>query len=145
MLNLIYFGCNIYTFSFFYTQKRKVIRLLKSDAKKLVSVCCSYSSETIKYSLFLTVTTCFYLYNALCNFITQKNDEDVRSLADVHNLLLQHIDFNENILPETLPRFFFWPPQLICLDPVQLELIRNLVKDKRPCKFLEIYLNIYLT
>lgn len=72
--------------------KRQVLRLLKSDAKKL----------------------------------QQKNDENVRSL------LLQHIDYNESVLSSALPKFFFTPPKLVCLDHEQLEAIRALVKGKRP-------------
>lgn len=60
----------------------------------------------------------------------QKNDENVRSL------LLQHIDYNESVLSSALPKFFFTPPKLVCLDHEQLEAIRALVKGKRPCKCL---------
>ena len=63
----------------------------------------------------------------------QKNDDD-----NVLAHLLQHIDFNVNILPDVFPKCFFSPPQLFCLDSHTIERIKNLVKDKRPCKTISL-------
>lgn len=73
----------------------QVIRLLKSDAKKL------------------------------------------RNANDVLTHLLQHIDFNRNVLPDVIGEHLFSSPQLVYLDSQQLDTIKSFVQDKRPSFRLE--------
>ncbi|KAH9425699.1 inositol phosphate kinase 1 isoform X3 [Dermatophagoides pteronyssinus] len=73
----------------------QVIRLLKSDAKKL------------------------------------------QNANDVLTHLLQHIDFNRNILPDVIGEHLFSSPQLVYLESRQLETIKSFVHDKRPSFRLE--------
>jgi hypothetical protein len=64
---------------------------------------------------------------------------------NIHSMLMSHIAFNLNVIPAILSNSFYCNPQLIQLNESQIEIINQLVRDKRPSiiLFFSIYLFIY--